>query len=40
MESNFKNYKDHFTEDVKQVDHLEDILQTVTNKFVMLIEQL
>ena len=40
MEGDFKGFKDHFVEEVEHMDCLEDVLNTVTQKFTILVEQL
>ena len=40
MESDFHNFKQRVAEESEHSDHLEDILQTVVNKFEILVENL
>ena len=40
MEADFKGFKDHFVEEVERVDCLEDVLNTIMQKFTALVEQL
>ena len=40
MEANTKVFKDRFVKKVERMDCLEDVLNTVTQKFTTLVEQL